>query len=167
MFIFQQSCIKIVQFNSRGRLFYEKLQKEQKPWTFSIFFNLPKKSHYHCKIFKSFFFITKASIWALVDWCAMKNIPDIWVFIFQYSWSKKLKYCESRLFFTARQSTRAQIEAFVIKKKLLPFGGPGFQKFWKLIISIKKWSEVPVLKPNQGRMLASQSMTPYGVLPAL
>ena len=120
MFIFQQSNKKSVQFNGRGRLFYENLQKEQKSWTFSIFFNLQKEvTYHHCKIFKSFFFITKASIWALVDWCAMKNSPDIWVFIFQYSWSKKLKYRESRLFFMAHQSTRDKIEAFVIKKKLL------------------------------------------------
>ena len=74
---------------------------------FNFFFNLQKKvTYYHCKIFKSCFFITKASIWALVDWCAMKNSPDIWVFIFQYSWSKKLKYRESRQFFIAHQSTR-------------------------------------------------------------
>ena len=44
-FIFQQSNKKSVQFNGRGKLFYEKLQKEQKLWTFSIFFNLQKKSH--------------------------------------------------------------------------------------------------------------------------
>ena len=63
MFIFQQSNKKSVQFNGKERLFYEKLQEEQKSWTFSIFSNLQKKvSYYHCKIFKSFFFITKASI---------------------------------------------------------------------------------------------------------
>ena len=57
--------------------------------------------------------------------------------------------------------------AYYLYHYFLTFRGPGFQKFWKLVISIKKLSEVPVLKPNQGRMLASQSMTPYGLMLAL
>ena len=68
MFVFQQTNKKSVQFNGKERHFYEKLQKEQKSWAFSIFLNLQKKvTYYHCKIFKSFFFITNASIGALVD----------------------------------------------------------------------------------------------------
>ena len=44
MFIFQQSNKKSVQFNGKERLFYEKLRKELKSWTFKIFFNLQKNS---------------------------------------------------------------------------------------------------------------------------
>ena len=44
MFIFQQSNKKSVQFNGKERLFYEKLPKEQKSWTFSSFSIYKKKS---------------------------------------------------------------------------------------------------------------------------
>ena len=44
MFIFQQSNKQGANLMVKKDFFYEKLQKEQKLWTFSIFVNLQKKS---------------------------------------------------------------------------------------------------------------------------
>ena len=64
--------------------FFTKNYKKSENHGHSEFFFRSRKKDYDCKIFKSFFFITKASIWALVDRCFMKKaqIQDILTFYF-------------------------------------------------------------------------------------